>query len=125
MTRFAKQIEMALRLIKKNGQRVVWREVENNIVDSDKPWQQGEAQIKDNDVIICFLPIDLQTQQTLTFLKGTELPRGSVMGYMGKVPFEPNLKDVVIRDGKELRIVNIDLLSPNGEKVLYEIVFRE
>jgi len=125
MARFDRAIQTALRLIAKNGEKVKWRVINDAApTDPSQPWNPGPATPVDNDATICFLPVDRQTMETFTFIKGTEVPKGSVMGLMGNVPFAPNLKDVVIRDGKELRIANIDVLSPNGQKVLYTVVFQ-
>ncbi|WVW77342.1 head closure [Stenotrophomonas phage vB_SmaS_Bhz58] len=125
MARFDRAIQTALRLIAKNGERVKWRVIDDAAApDPSQPWNPGPATPEDKDVTICFLPVDRQTMETFTFIKGTEVPKGSVMGLMGNVPFNPNLKDVVIRDGVELRIANIDVLSPNGQKVLYTVVFQ-
>lgn len=126
MARFDRQIQTALKLIAKNGQKAKWRIIPDPApTDPTKPWRPGAAEPDDKDVTICFLPIDRQTMETFAFIRGTEVPKGSVMGLMGNVPFEPNLKDVVIRDGRELRIANIDVLSPNGQKILYTVVFQE
>lgn len=125
MARFDRQIQTALRLIAKNGEKVVWRQVtEGAPSDPSQPWNPGAPSNVDSDATICFLPVNKETRETFTFLRGTEVPKGSVLGYMGNVPFEPNLKDVVIRDGKELRISYIDLLSPNGQKILYTVLFQ-
>lgn len=126
MARFDRQIATAKRLIAKNGEKVKWRVIDDPTpTDPNKPWEPGPATPDDKDVSICFLPIDRQTMETFNFIKGTEVPKGSVMGLMGQVNFEPNLKDVVIRDGKELRIASLDVLSPNGQKILYTVVFKE
>lgn len=125
MARFDRAIKTALRLIAKNGEKVKWRVIDDPVsVDPSQPWNPGLATPDDKDVIICFLPIDRQMMETLTFIKNTEVSKGSVMGLMGNVPFSPNLKDVVIRYGVELRIANINVLSPNGQKVLYTVVFQ-
>ncbi|WBF76821.1 hypothetical protein PSV3_00119 [Septimatrevirus PSV32] len=125
MARFDAAIKTAQRLIAKNGEKVKWRVIEDAApADPNKPWEPGPALPDDKDVTICFLPVDRQTQETFNFIKGTEVPKGSVMGLMGNVPFEPNLKDVVIRNGVELRLAYIDVLSPNGQKVLYTMVFQ-
>jgi hypothetical protein len=126
MARFDRQIATAKRLIAKNGELVKWRVIDDPTpTDPNKPWEPGPATPDDKDATICFLPIDRQTMETFNFIKGTEVPKGSVMGLMGQVNFEPNLKDVVIRDGKELRIASLDVLSPNGQKILYTVVFKE
>ena len=126
MARFDRAIQTALRLIAKNGEKVTWRVINDApSPNPSQPWNPGASTPEDKPATICFLPVDRQTQETFTFIKGTEVPKGSVMGLMGQVPFDPNLKDVVIRDGKELRLAYIDVLSPNGQKVLYTMVFQE
>lgn len=125
MAQFDRAIKTAQRLIAKNGEKVKWRVIEDVVpTDPNKPWEPGSALPEDKDVTICFLPVDRQTQETFAFIKGTEVLKGSVMGLMGNIPFAPNLKDVVIRNGVELRLAHIDVLSPNGQKVLYTMVFQ-
>lgn len=125
MARFDRQIETAKRLIAKNGELVVWRVIDDALpVDPAKPWEPAAATPVNHDVSICFLPVDRQTMETFNFIKGTEVPKGSVMGLMGAVAFEPNMKDVVIRNGSELRIASLDALSPNGQAILYTVVFQ-
>ena len=127
MARFDAQIKTALRLIAKNGQSVKWRIVRDGApVDSSKPWKPSNpATPVENDVSICFLTIDRQTYETLSYMAGGEVPMGAVMGLMGAVDFEPSLKDVVIRDGKELQLFNIQELKPNGQTILYTLVFKQ
>jgi hypothetical protein len=125
VARFDRSIETAKRLILRNGQIVTWRIIDDSApIDSAKPWEPSESTPIDNQVSICFLPINLQTQESLNFIDSTLVARGSVMGLMADVSFEPNLKDVVIRGGIEMRIAHIDKLSPNGQDVLYTVVFR-
>lgn len=126
MGQFDRQVKTALKLIAKNGQAVKWRIVRDGApVDSSQPWKPTQpATPVEHDVTICFLPINKEMRETIAYLRGTEVPTGSVMGYMGAVNFEPSLKDVVIRDGKELRLENIDVLSPNGQIILYTAVFK-
>ena len=124
MARFDRAIATAERLIKRNGQAVTWVSV--NRAPSSVAWKQGEAADVEYPVEVCFLPINQQMRQLFHYLRGTsEVPTGSVQGLMrGSVPFEPKLEDVVIRDGETLRIKSIDLLSPNGQRVLYTIEFE-
>lgn len=126
---FDDDIATALELIEENGQLVKWRQLSNNDTDdeTDKPWKTDTEAVTpptDFDVHICFLPIDRVGAQSLRYLAGTEVAVGSMYGLMGAVDFEPSIKDVVIRDGKELAISSIDLLSPNGQKILYTVVFE-
>lgn len=124
MARFDRQIQTALRLIKKNGRKVQWRQIVATENPSE-PWNPLPGTPVDNDVDICFLPVDKTTYETLTLRAGTELPKVSELGYMDAVNFEPNLKDVVIRDGKEMAIVHIDKLAPNGQNILYTVLFAQ
>ena len=54
---------------------------------------------------------------------GIELTTGSQLGYMAAVPFEPSQKDSVLRNGKTLPVEHIEIIAPNGDPILYEIVF--
>ena len=126
MARFDRQIQTAKRLIAKNGQVVKWRIVRDATpVDSSQPWKPtNPAKPVEHDVTICFLTVDKDTYETLSYMAGGEVPMGAVMGLMDAVDFEPSLKDVVIRDGKELRLFNIEELNPNGQTILYTMVFK-
>src|ERR1044072_9107403 len=123
MARFDRSIATAFRLIKKNGQRGTWRAISDK-PNPTQPWNPGSRVVTDNIVYICFLPVDRVSMETFTFMNGSEVQRGSLVGLMGQVPFVPNLKDVVIRDNRELRIANITVLSPNGQNVLYTVMFK-
>lgn len=121
---FDRQIETALRLIKKNGQSVTWRKTALSVADPDAPWLQLPGTITDYTPHICFLPLDREGQDFLVALGNTEAITGSYYGLMGAVDFTPAIGDVVIRDGVTLEIKSIDLLSPNGQKILYTIIFN-
>lgn len=122
MARFDRAIATAERLIARNGQEVNWRIVKDAAApDVLKPWKPGEAADEDKPVVICFLPIEKESRQLFTFLRGqSDVPTGYTLALMkGNVDFTPSIKDVVVRDGAILRIKSLDLLSPNGQKVLY------
>ena len=124
--RFDRAIATAQRLIERNGQLVQWRSLENGTpADPDKPWLPGNSVPTNTDVYICFVPIkDRATRQFFAELANREVTIGSLAGLMANVPFDPTLKAVVIRDGIELAIETIDLLSPNGQKILWTIEFK-
>lgn len=123
MGEYDRQIANAQRLIARKGQLVTWRQ-QQRTPDPAKPWEVTSAPV-DYAPSICFLPVDKETRQFVNYLTGSnETKVGSVIGLMGNVAFEPSASDVVIRDGKTLEIANIELLSPNGQKVLYTIEFK-
>ena len=116
---FSRQIATAKRLIQKNGQLVQWKQTVKD-VDDDKPWEQVETEPDLNDVYICFLS---STDPWLRYMKGADVPLGGIYGLMGQVDFDLSIADVVIRDGKELKIKEIDSFAPNGEIILNTIEF--
>lgn len=123
MARFDRQIATALRLIKKYGQTVQMT-TPTTTVNPDKPWETTST-VDVKDVVICFLPMNRFQYESLTLKTDTEVPKGAVLAYMGQVDFTPNLKSTVLRDGKVLNVHYMDLLSPNGQKILYTMVLGE
>jgi hypothetical protein len=121
---FDKQIKSALRLISKNGQLVTWRIV-SEVKNTSSPWESDSQVLVNNTVSICFLPVNIKTLESLTLKKDMEIPEGCVLGYMGAVPFTPNLNDVVIRAGVKLSVFYIDKLAPNGQNILYTLLLKE
>lgn len=126
MGQFDRQIETAKRLIKKNGQLVTWRKLAATTPDASKPWLVAASTPTDyEDVSICFLPPGRVTQELIHYIKGSDVTTGNVQGLMAAQAFEPDAKDVVMRDGKTLRIKSIDPLAPNGQSILYTIEFDQ
>jgi len=123
---YARQKRSAARMIAKAGQLVKWRVIRDEApVNPSEPWKPTNPVTPvEHDVTICFLTVDKDTYETLSYMAGGEVPMGAAMGLMDAVNFEPSLKDVVIRDGKELRLFNVEELNPNGQTILYTMVFR-
>lgn len=124
MARFDSAIETALRLIQKNGQKVTWQQSLVVVPDATKPWLPAAGTVALHEPFICFLPLDREGKEFLIKLGATEVNVGMFYGLMGNVSFTPDPKDVVTRDGIVLDIAHIDLLSPNGQKVLWTITFN-
>ena len=125
MGQFDRAIETAKRLIAKNGQTVTWRKLGSTTPDPSTPWKPAADSPTDHTAKIVFLPPGRIGQELIRYLKGTEVTTGSVQGLMSAVDFEPSANDVVIRDGNTLRIKSIDLLSPNGQIILYTLEFDQ
>ncbi len=123
---FDSSIQTALELIEEYGQKVIWRKILDDEKATGKPWKSDKPgpSVDVPNISICFLPVDRVNSQLLRYLAKTDIVIGSLYGLMaGNVPFEPSPKDIVIRDGKELKVTALDLLSPNGQKVLYTVQF--
>jgi hypothetical protein len=120
--------KLAHRLINKNGQFVTWR-IYKQDENAASPWNPHgsftDYQFEEKKVKIVFFPISLQNNKTQSFINNSEQHKSDLFGYMASKDFTPDLKDVVMRGDKELRIEKIDVLSPNGEvDILYEIYFK-
>jgi len=125
MARFDRQIETALRLIKKNGEGVVYNVIrDGDPADPDQPWKPGDAVVTPNPAVVCFLPINFRSDRVLAVMaKNPDVQLCNEMGLMGAVSWEPDGKDTITRDGKEYRIVDFDVLRPNGQNILYTFYF--
>lgn len=130
MARFDRMIKTAERLVAKNGQMVTWRQPRpaEALPDAQKPWKpadQGEGGNTEYSVMIAFVPDTRQFREFQYYMRDSELKSGVIIGLMaGSVPFAPSNMDVVIRDGVEYRINDIQLISPNGQKILYKVEFK-
>lgn len=122
---YDEEIEMATEMIEEFGQLVTWSQLTNGTPDdSDKPWKPGDNDTVDYLVSIAFFPVDKQTQYFIQYMTGTEIPTGTLIGYMAQVPLTPAIKDVVTRGGVQLTVDKFDVIDPNGEgTVLYILEF--
>lgn len=128
MGQFDNQIATAKRLIKRYGQSVTWKVANQGApVDSGEPWKPTDIAPTEHTVEICFVSErEVFWRKILSYLKGTEVALGKLSGIMsGEIPFTPALSDTILRDGKVLTVSSVDLLSPNGQKILYTLEFSE
>jgi hypothetical protein len=125
MAVFDRAIATALRLINKYGQIVEWKQLQEGVpANPDTPWIGGEPTTAIYSPVICILPLDKEGSEFLRQLGGTEALTGNMYGLMGQIGFDPLIGQNTIKtlhDNKILTINTIDLLSPNGQKVLYTI----
>lgn len=122
----------ATRLIDKFGERVVFRTIRDGTPpDSTKPWVPGAAVTTDRNVTVAFFPDKLANrfaaQLGMSRMNQTDhMPEGYMVGFMAPVSFDPNLKDLVIRDGKPLTIDKLEVIKPNDERpTLYMFKFKK
>ena len=121
---YDRQIKTATRLIKEKGQVVTWKVLADGApVDPLKPWLPSGGVPEEKEVIIVFLPHTKENKQFLRYMKQSEVETGFLTGLMAQVDFAPQIKDVVVRDGVELTVETIDIISPNGENILYALEF--
>lgn len=124
---YSRQTAAALRQIKAKGELVTWRiPAVAAVADPTQPWivTNGAAAV-DKSVSIVFLPLNRRLSQLIQYAPGTEVIAGEVYGLMGAVDFVPELTGTVIRtSGKVLAIQSIDPLEPNGEVIIYTVIFK-
>jgi hypothetical protein len=125
MAVYSRQIASAKKLILKYGQNVTWRKLVNGSpVDINQPWKPTSGTVTDYTVSIAFFTTSKMNNETQTYVKGTDIQKGSIIGYMAAVEFAPNPNDVVIRDGEQLVVEAFDVLNVNGEIIIYELKFK-
>ena len=112
------------------GESVTWRQLRDpDLPDPNKPWEPGTKLEVDYPVSILFLRVKKEDKQYIKYLKGTEIEIGTSLGLMaGEVEpltFTPNKKDVVIRNGKQISIDNLDPVHLNSQFILWYIEFSE
>lgn len=131
MAGYERQIASAKKLIARRGQVVSWRVRAEGTTDGGevagatkwRPKAVTPAEPDDRSVSIVFLPITKEKYESLAAM-GVEVTTGEQMGYMGAVDFQPSKSDAVLRAGVLMPIETIDIIAPNGDAVLYEIVFK-
>lgn len=127
MERFDRQIKTAQRLIKKNGQAVVWVEKGSTSgVNPPNAWRGADAaaNVRHEGVMICFVPIESKEDlAAFRFMHESDVQVGSTFGLMGAVPFNPTANHYIERDGEILNIRKLDCLKPNGKPILYLVEF--
>jgi len=119
---FTEEIEFVKQDIDEFGKDLVWRKLINtDLPDEAKPWQPGDYDVEDFPVRILLIPFNKEDRQTQKYPKDSSISSGSVMGLMaaGGLEFEPKLRDVVIDGEQQIKVTNINKLSPNGEDILY------
>lgn len=117
---YGRQIATARRLIRDKGQPVIWQQVRDTENESE-PWKPSNTPPTEHTVDMVFLPETRTDREGQRSMGGMEVPTGNLIGLMGSVPFEPSIKDIIIRDGVPLGIQTIDALAPNGDIIYYTI----
>lgn len=128
MARFDRAIALANRLITKNGSTVVLRRYTDGAPpDPAKPWRVGAATTQDYSADVVFLPLGSENNVdgTENYVFDENTHKTQTRAYMApKVSVRPRLTDRIIDGSREWEIVDIRVLEPNGQDVLYELIVR-
>lgn len=117
-------IATATKLITKNGEACEWNVAAAPVVaDPTQPWISTDGDDVTQQVRIVFTSDAGSPLAKL--LAGTPIESGGLKGLMTTVGFTPNDNDTVVRsDGTKLALESIRPLSPNGQIVLWFLVFK-
>jgi hypothetical protein len=112
--------QTALRMIKAKGKTVTWRSMGNpQLPDPDKPWNPGHPPVSvDYQVEIVFLPNERYGREVFRYFDKTDIPIGNLLGFMGRVNFQPSLKDIILDNGREIAILGFNEYNPDGNGVI-------
>jgi hypothetical protein len=130
VAQYDRQIATALKLVTKFGQKATWIQ-NSNVDDAITPWLVS-ADTASYEVNIAFLPYQRINHDFLAYLGKTEVPTGTIVGYMpgSGLSFLPALRDIVMRQDigtgttDTYRIDDIDRLAPNGQNILWTVYFK-
>lgn len=116
---YSRMVATALRLVERFGVAVTWRQLVDTTINPIEPTTAAT----NFAAVMAFVPTERIGHETRSD-SDSEQRKGAVTGYMGPVVgYTPTAKDVVIRNGKTLRIKSFDEVKPAGATVLYIVTF--
>lgn len=126
MTEYTSAIDLAARLIIKKGREVIFRhrETDTASVDEDRPWDKPAPLEGDQKLKMVFLDYDQKV------IDGTKIKSKDkqVLMFAKGVRFTPTTKDFLIdlpKDGgKFWKILDVEILSPGEEAVMFTLQVR-
>jgi len=127
MAVFNRQIAQAKRMIKAKGELVTW--VKHTAISSNpaQPWNTSDPGGPAPTPITAYIVFTNQkglADSLFHLMQGTSVPMGGPSGLMAQVPFVPEINDTVIRaSGVKLVVKDFNVVSPNGEVILYKLAF--
>jgi hypothetical protein len=124
MGKFDRAVATAQRLISENGQSVLWRQISAGAAVGT-PWGDATVTTIDYTVNMVFFPDTMANHEWLATRPQDGIPRGGVVGLFTTALFIPTVNDVVVRNGKNMTVVSVDQLSPNGQAIYYEVRFNQ
>jgi hypothetical protein len=125
MGQFDRQIALAQRLIKKYGEPCLWEPTGTpTTADPTKPWISADAApVTPTPVSILFKRDNQDVFARLT--AGSNIESGGQKAIMAANSIVPSMTDSVVRsDGTKLALQSIDKLAPNGQVIVWFLVFK-
>lgn len=128
MAVFDRQIRSVTRLISKYGQTVTLKSTSSVTPNPTKPWEQTDTSTETQVPMVFLSPsvsgAALLGKEFMEYIKGSELKVSEIRAYMAPTSVAPKVSDIVVRDGKEMKIRAIDTLNPNGQTILHTLEFE-
>jgi hypothetical protein len=126
VTEYSSAIDLAARLIIKKGREVIFRHLETDTttVNPDRPWDKPAPLKGDQKLKMVFLDYEQKR------IDGTAIKTNDkqVLMFAKGVKYEPTTKDKIIdlpKDGGKLwNIVNVEIVKPGEEAVMYILQVR-
>lgn len=124
MARFDSAAALALKLIAKNGGPTTLRTyLQGPSSNPTTPWKPtGASPVDYPDIKCCFFSYTDQGRAPKVFADGSFARTGDQEVYMAASGLEvdPDLNSVLIReDGSQWTVKAVDLLAPNGQKIVF------
>jgi hypothetical protein len=123
MGRFDRQVALAQRLIEENGELCQCVIAGAPTSGPDTPWIQTEGVPDTHDVSVLFTINS--GNPFFQLLSGSPVEEGSQKALMASVGFTPKADDTIVRgDGTKMALKSATKLAPNGQIILWKLVFK-
>lgn len=122
------QVALALRLIQEKGKAITLQQVNTIVPDDAKPWETS-AETPDPIVMrAVFLNFNHQDVETHHRMGDTEIDAGDVKALVAADPaiaYVPSVGDNITDEETTYSIEWVQVLAPNGQKILFTLRLRK
>ena len=124
---YARARQFSTKMIRSKGQKISWMKSTKIVSDSSKPWDVSTASTTTYTPYAIVVPLRTEGRgrvglETNTYVKGTDIPGGALMAYMEPVAFTPEINDIVIVGGVEMKLRNFDAYDPDGSGAIIYVL---
>lgn len=122
------QVALAERLIREKGKPVQIVRQTTTVPDPNKPWESGEAVETLDDAYGVFLNFNNQDMETISKMSGASEILASdrkVLLAAAATSGTPTTNDKLRDETGDWSIESVQVLSPNGENILYTLRARQ
>ena len=115
-------IELAVELIDEFAEtdNATWVSLADNVAsDITEPWIVAQSVPTSTACKIVFVTIERDSHEFRKYRFDQETTDGKVLGLFYKTTFEPKIKDIATWNGRQLKVLALDQITPFENVILY------